>query len=103
MSSISISRISSLSGRCGSVEISALRPRPSGRLVICQNLLCKLQICFGAARFGVVEKHGLTVTWRLGKANISGDGRVEDESAIKTSEVRRNGGGEVFGLVIHRQ
>src|SRR6266404_2146835 len=103
MSSISISRISSLSGRSGSVEISALRPRPSGRLVICQNLLCKLQICFGAARFGVVEKYRLTVTWCFCKANVSGNGRVEDEAAIKTSEVCRNCGSQIGAFVIHRQ
>jgi len=43
------------------------------------------------------------MAWRLGKANVSGDGSLKDQPAVKAPQVSSDGRCEISALVIHRQ
>src|SRR5487761_1045924 len=83
----------SVGGACGIASgsrISALSPLPNAFLVIGDDLLCELNIAFGAFTTNVVEDYRLSVAWSFRQPHVPWDHSCEDLRAKKTSEICGN-------------
>src|SRR5258708_1189897 len=67
------------------------------------DLLREIDVTFRAARFGVVQDHGLAVAWCLGQANVARDRRGKELVAEKLVQLGRDLLREVGTVVEHSQ
>src|SRR5271165_3162569 len=100
-----------MAGRgAGLFERSADSPLPktlrcgfSGGLGTSQDLLCELDVAFGATRADVVGENGLAEAGGLGEANAAGDYRLKNVVLEEFAKILLHLAGQVHALVIHRE
>src|SRR6201999_149883 len=71
-------------------RISALSPLPNAFLGICDNLLGKLDIAFGALTMYVVEHYRHAVAGRFSQADIARNDGLKDLRTKKAAKIRGN-------------
>ncbi len=84
-------------------RISALNPLPNAFLGICDNLLGKLNVAFGAFTMYVVEHYWHAVAWRFCQAYISRNDGFEDLCTEKAAKIGGYLLRECGAVVVHRE